>query len=112
MRIVNPIALLGEQLAVDYLVDKGYVIIERNYRKKYAETDIIAIYKDTLVFIEVKTRTSNEFGTPFEAITLWKLKCLIRSAQLYSQYHPKLPEALRIDAVAYYFLCKEDLKRN
>lgn len=100
MKIVNPTARLGEDKACEFLKKLGFKILERNYRKTYGEIDIIAIDKDVLAFIEVKTRTSNLFGFPLEAITPWKLKSLIKTAQYYKMTHPKLPEALRIDAVA------------
>lgn len=89
----------GEQLAVEYLKKQGYKIIERNFRIRGGEIDIIAIDVDTLVFIEVKTRRSHEFGTPFEAITPWKMRSLIKSAEFYKVKHPQLPELMRIDAV-------------
>lgn len=100
MKIVNPIAKLGEDKACEYLHQHGYKIIERNFRKSYGEIDIVATDKDTLVFIEVKTRTSNSFGSPLESITYWKLKSLIKTAQYYKMTHPKLPDSLRIDAVS------------
>jgi putative endonuclease len=100
VKITNPIGKLGEDKACEYLREHGYKIIERNFRKGYGEIDIVAIYKQTLVFIEVKTRTSNQFGTPLEAITYWKLKSLIKTAQYYKMVHRNLPESLRIDAVA------------
>lgn len=100
MRIANPLAVLGENLACDYLLRKGYRILERNFRRGYGEIDIIAIYKNVLIFVEVKTRTSNNFGTPFEAITYSKLKTLTRTVEFYKLKNPKLPEELRIDAIS------------
>jgi len=106
VRIVNPTAKLGEDNACEYLKKMGFKIIERNFRKGYGEIDIIALDssekngKDVLVFIEVKTRTSNQFGSPLEAITYWKLRTLIHTAQYYKLTHRNLPESLRIDAVA------------
>jgi putative endonuclease len=50
MRIVNPIAVLGEEAACRYLKNKGYSILERNFRKSYGEIDIIAVFRETLVF--------------------------------------------------------------
>lgn len=100
MRIANPTARLGEDKACEYLKSLGFKIIERNYRKTYGEIDIIAIDKDVLSFIEVKTRTSDQFGTPLEAITYFKLKSLIKTAEYYKISHPKLPESMRIDAVS------------
>ena|SRR5689334_22974058 len=111
MRIVNPVGKKGEDLAVQFLKKKGWKILERNYRKQYGEIDVIAIDPGTpsissgkkepvLVFVEVKTRTSNVFGTPLEAITSWKLKPLLKTAELYIASHKNLPDAQRIDAIA------------
>ena len=99
MRIANPVAKVGEDLACMYLIRKGYKIIERNFRKKYQEIDIIATGNSSLVFVEVKTRRSNAFGSPFEGITPWKLGHLVGLAQFYKQLHPSLPDYLRIDAI-------------
>ena len=100
MYIANPTARLGEKIASDYLRKQGFKIIERNFRKGYGEIDIIAIDKDTLVFIEVKTRKSNKFGTPLEQISFYKIKALEKTALFYAKLHPELPQALRIDAVS------------
>ncbi len=56
----------GERLAKEYLLSQGYKILELNYRNKIGEIDIIALYKNILVFIEVKTRTSLSFGYAYE----------------------------------------------
>ncbi len=100
MKIANKTARIGEDVACKFLEKQGFKIIERNFRKSYGEIDIIAIERDTLVFIEVKTRITSEFGTPLDAITPWKLKTLVKTAQFYKLTHPKLPESLRIDAVS------------
>lgn len=105
MRIVNPTAKLGEDKACEYLKKLGFKIIERNFRKGYGEIDIIAVDPSTssaqvLAFIEVKTRTSDQYGSPLEAINYWKLKSLIKTAQYYKMTHRNLPESLRIDAVS------------
>lgn len=100
MKISNPIAIRGEDLATKFLKDKGYKIIERNFRKGYGEIDIITVKDNTLVFVEVKTRTGNKFGTPLEQISYFKLKSLIKTAQFYKHLNPKLPESLRIDAIS------------
>lgn len=98
------IGKIGEEKASKFLEKKGYKIIDRNFKKRYEEIDIIAIDSSEktsiLVFIEVKTRTSSKFGSPLEAITYWKLKSLIKAAQYYRLTHPKLPEGMRIDAVS------------
>ena len=106
MRVANPLARFGEDQAASYLQKHGYKIIERNYRKTYGEIDIVAIDPSTgsgqevLAFVEVKTRTSNAFGSPFEAIGYFKLRSLIKTAQYYKMTHHNLPESLRIDAVS------------
>lgn len=100
MKIVNPVAIKGENIAVSYLQKKGYRILTRNFRKQYGEIDIIATHQNTLVFIEVKTRTSKEFGEGIEAISYFKLKSLIKTGLLYTSLHSHLPEALRVDAIS------------
>lgn len=101
MKITNPIASLGENIACEYLKKKGYKIIERNFRKRYQEIDIIATRAQgpTLVFVEVKTRRSHSFGSPFESIAPWKLRHLVGLAQYYKLLHPHLPDYMRIDAI-------------
>ncbi|OGM11762.1 hypothetical protein A2V80_02720 [Candidatus Woesebacteria bacterium RBG_16_39_8b] len=90
----------GEQIATTYLNKKGYHIIDRNFRSHYGELDIIATYDETLIFAEVKTRIGSAHGLPAEAVTPWKLKGVIRTAQYYVMLHPELPEALQIDVIA------------
>jgi len=90
----------GEDIASDFLRKKNYKIIEQNFKKRYGEIDIVALDGETLVFVEVKTRKSTEFGSPLEAITPWKLSSVIKTAQYYKLTHPKLPDLMRIDAVA------------
>ncbi len=100
MKVANFIGKLGEDFAVTYLQEKGYKIIERNFRKRYGEIDIISTKDGILVFVEVKTRKSSRFGTPLESITPWKLRELIHTAQLYAMANPRLPKSLRIDAIS------------
>lgn len=69
MKIASPTARLGEDAACSFLRKLNYKIIDRNFRRGYGELDITAVDGNTLVFIEVKTRISDNFGTPFEAIT-------------------------------------------
>jgi putative endonuclease len=99
----------GEQFAVEFLVSQGFKIIDRNFRIRGGEIDIIAIDPstrsgpdgtDTLVFIEVKTRSSGDYGTPLEAIGYYKMRALIKATQFYKMKHPRLPDLLRIDAVS------------
>lgn len=99
MRIANPIAVIGEDIACDYLLKRGYKIIERNFRKKYEEIDIVATHGSTLAFIEVKTRKSDSFGTPLEGISPFKVWHLVALAQFYKLTHKNLPDDMRIDAI-------------
>lgn len=100
MKIVNPTAVLGEETACRFLLKKGYKILERNFRRGYGEIDIIALHENILVFVEVKTRSSDKFGTPFEAITQTKLRLLVKGANFYKYVlHNELPDEMRIDAI-------------
>ena len=93
------IGTLGENIACDFLSKKEYKILQRNFKARYGELDIIAIHNTTLVFIEVKTRTNLRFGTPEEAITPRKLHELVQTAQYYVILHPELPKLMRIDVI-------------
>ncbi len=75
----------GEQLARTFLEQKGYVILETNWRYKRAEVDIIAKEGEVLVFIEVKTRSTDAFGKPEEFITPHKENLLIAAASAYME---------------------------
>lgn len=88
----------GEDLACRYLEKRGYKILERNkHYSRFCEIDIIAEYKTTLVFVEVKTRTTNDFGTPFEAITKSKYENIKKGIQFYLQEHKF--QKYRIDVI-------------
>lgn len=100
MKLSHPLGRLGESLATSFLQKKGYKIIQRNFSIRGGEVDIIAIKSNILVFIEVKTRISTQFGTPLEAITPWKLQSLTKTALVFKASHPQLPNELRIDAVS------------
>jgi putative endonuclease len=92
--------ILGEKLARDFLKKRGYHIIETNYRCPEGEIDIISRHKDFLVFTEVRTKTSSEFGSPEESITAAKKERLRVTASRYCQAHENLPQSWRIDVVA------------
>lgn len=93
----------GEDLVQDYLTSKGYSILERNYRNKIGEIDIIAMDKDILVFIEVKTRTSTSYGYAFEAVGIEKQKKIIYSSMVYVKYKKLGNLQLRYDIIEVYF---------
>lgn len=73
----------GERLAADFLKKKGYKVVMMNYRTHIGEIDIIATEGDTLVFVEVKSRESVEFGEPFEAVDIRKRRKIANVALLY-----------------------------
>ncbi|MEW5705963.1 MAG: YraN family protein [Actinomycetota bacterium] len=73
----------GENLAVLYLKRKSFRIVERNFRTKIGEIDIIAIKDNTLVFCEVKTRLNKSYGYPFESITPRKQEKIRNVAQIF-----------------------------
>jgi len=91
---------LGEKLACKALKKVGYRIIEKNYRCRHGEMDIVAIKNNFLVFIEVRTKTGKSFGSPEESITGRKKEKLISTALDYLNAHQNLPENWRIDFVA------------
>jgi putative endonuclease len=82
-RATKPLGDVGEELAVGRLVTLGYRILDRNYRCPLGELDCIAVKNRTLVFLEVKTRTSGDFGGPLEAVDRRKRRKLTRLAQYY-----------------------------
>ena len=90
---------LGEDLAVNYLINKGYQILERNWRSGHKEIDIIALDGDTLVAVEVKTRKSNTYGEPDIAVGAMKQQMLIWAADAYVRYK-NLDVEVRFDIIS------------
>ncbi|WP_299817851.1 YraN family protein [uncultured Pontibacter sp.] len=89
----------GEQTAAAYLIELGYTILQRNYRHKRAEIDIIAQQDDVLVFVEVKTRTSATFGYPEMAVSTKKEVQLLAAAEEYI-YQTGWEKEIRFDIIA------------
>lgn len=79
----NDLGKEGEFLAVQHLQKNGYTIVEKNYRYKKAEVDIIARKEDVLIAVEVKTRTSDYFGNPQDSINPKKIKLLVSAIDFY-----------------------------
>ena len=90
----------GEQLAQNFLIKKGYKILETNFHySKIAEIDIIALKNNTLHFVEVKTRKSTAFGTPTEAVTYAKLNSIYTCAKYYMQNSKNHYKGVQIDVI-------------
>lgn len=83
MRYLKNVGDIGEQLAADMLSNEGYRIVARNYLVRDGEIDIIAIKNGVMHFIEVKTRSGDEFGYPSDAVSASKLKRMRRAASVY-----------------------------
>lgn len=92
----------GEELAKDYLTSQGYNILETNYHNKIGEIDIIAMHKSTLVFVEVKTRTSINYGYAFEAVDSRKQRKIINTSLVYVKYKGYINTQLRYDIIEVY----------
>ena len=89
----------GEDLAAAFLLERGYRILQRNWRRKTGEIDIIAEKSDLLVFCEVKSRTGTCFGVGAEAVDRRKQTKIIRTALLYLQQYHLMDHACRFDVI-------------
>jgi putative endonuclease len=101
---------LGEEIAKEYLKKKGYKIIEQNYKTKYAEIDLVTRKGKELVFVEVRTKKGEIFGTPEESLDKKKLRKLWFNAQGYVN-RIKWPGPYRVDAVCIVLKCDNALDR-
>ncbi|WP_217183784.1 YraN family protein [Streptomyces sp. AC495_CC817] len=92
----------GEDRAVRHLIRNGYDVVDRNWRCDQGEIDIVAVWRDVLVFVEVKTRTTDAFGHPFEAVDTRKRRRLWQLAHAWIRVHPDQVHGrgIRIDAIA------------
>ncbi len=91
---------LGEELAAEALRTMGYAILARRYRTRYGEIDIVAQDEDTLVFVEVKARRNNRFGSAAESVTGWKQRRIAAMALDYLGWVNRLDAPCRFDVVA------------
>jgi putative endonuclease len=99
-RLRQELGLQGEQLACDELQRRGYAIVERRYRKRSGELDIVARHGDYLVFIEVKARRDRSFGDPEEAVTAQKQQKMVWMATDFLTRHSLHNTPCRFDVVA------------
>ncbi len=90
----------GERLAADYLNQQGYQLLDQKFTAPYGELDLVALESDMVVFVEVKTRTSESFGMPESGITPAKLERIEKAGLVWLQGHPEMPDDWRIDVIA------------
>lgn len=90
----------GEQIAAEYLKERGFQLLEKNFITRYGELDLVTLEGDMIVFVEVKTRTSKAFGLPETSITPTKMERIENAALLWLQAHPEASEDWRVDVVA------------
>ena len=97
----NDLGAWGEQKAAEYLMHKGFALIERNYRSRYGEIDLVMENDSYLVFVEVKLRKSDRYGTPAEYVTRSKQEKLRNTALMYLQSH-EVDKQPRFDVIEIY----------
>ena len=90
----------GEEVAAQYLMSLGYEILERNVRTEYGELDLVTRQGAQLIFVEVKARSSADFGEPEEAVTPAKQQHLLDAAESYLQAHPEFEGDWHVDVIA------------
>ena len=100
MQYRQKIGKFGEELAVKYLISKGYEILDLNYRYSSQEVDIIAKFKEKTIFFEVKTRTSDIMGSAEDNINRKKINNLKKALQAYLSYKNLDSELAQIDFLA------------
>lgn len=100
---IKSLGNFGEQEACQYLQGKGYQIVDKNFRNKLGEIDLIAKDRDTLCFIEVKTRKSLSYGAPYESVHLGKRRKMIQVALSYLKFKFHTIDVLsRFDVISIY----------
>ena len=100
----------GEDQAARFLTKKGYRIVERNYRTRSGEIDLIALHDGAVVFIEVKTRTSDAFGAPELAVNPRKQQRMVKAALGYIKYKKLHQVPCRFDVVAITTAAEEEVE--
>jgi len=98
MAELNELGKLGEKKAADFLMNKGYQIVDRNWHFHHKEVDIIAYDGEVLVIVEVRTRTSSQLVHPRESISPLKVRYLVLAADAYVRYK-KIDNRIRFDIV-------------
>ena len=93
----------GEEFAARFLESMGYRIVERNYRIRSAEIDLIVEKNNLIAFVEVKTRKNKKFGRPAEAVTLSKQKKIIEAASVFMQREEYARSGCRFDVIEIFY---------
>jgi putative endonuclease len=94
------VGMAGEEVAVGFLQSRRFRILERNFRCRGGEVDIIARSGKTIVFVEVKTRSNERFGSPAQSVTLFKQRQIARAAQIWLALNHLQDQPARFDVVA------------
>jgi putative endonuclease len=94
---------IGEDIAVKFLSRKGYKILKRNYRYGHGEIDIIAMDKDVLIFVEVRVKFSDKFGSPEDSVTIKKREQLKKIASAFIQMNEVNFSECRFDVIGITF---------
>lgn len=100
MRAKDAVGRYGENVAASYLAAAGWQVVDRNWRGRAGEIDIVALHGDELVVVEVKTRSGDGYGHPAEAVTHAKLARLRRLAAEWLAGHDLHPRSVRVDVIA------------
>lgn len=97
---VHTLGERGERAASRFLLRQGCVIVDRGYQDKFGEIDLIAVDDETIVFVEVKTRTSDVAGSPAEAVDESKQQRLLKTAKGYLKWHRLTECRIRFDVIS------------
>jgi putative endonuclease len=109
MQTKNELGRLGEELAVRFMRERGYEILERNWRYSRNEIDIIAVKDNKIHFIEVKTRKTTRYGLPEEAVSEIKIGFLLKAGEAFLFEHPEYKK-VQIDVLAICMLPSEEIE--
>jgi len=107
------IGKLGERMACDFLIRKGYRIIKRNFQTRFGEIDLIVSKDGKLIFVEVKLKIGEDFGTPEEMISKYKIKQIEMTGETFLMQFPEYEQkfSLQIDAVCIVLSDKKEILR-
>lgn len=102
----------GENLAVKYLVSRGYKILDRNFMCRLGEIDIIANFKTEYIFVEVKTRRNKNYGAPIDSVNTAKVNHIYNTAKYYLYKNYLMNESIRFDIIEIYIKNKKVYLRH